>query len=83
MPLTPPHTGLILMLLQNPQDETMMPPPISALTIPYASAPLVYLLRCFQFLSFCSALKICLRYHPQPPLHLILSPLLTILTLRY
>ncbi|MBW0551904.1 hypothetical protein O181_091619 [Austropuccinia psidii MF-1] len=34
----PPHTGLILMLLQPPQDETTMPPPISALTTPYASA---------------------------------------------
>ncbi|MBW0510856.1 hypothetical protein O181_050571 [Austropuccinia psidii MF-1] len=38
----PPHTGPILMLLQPPQDETMMPPPISALTTPYASAPLPY-----------------------------------------
>ncbi|MBW0516669.1 hypothetical protein O181_056384 [Austropuccinia psidii MF-1] len=35
----PPHTGLILMLLQPPQDETTMLPPISALTTPYASAP--------------------------------------------
>ncbi|MBW0546142.1 hypothetical protein O181_085857 [Austropuccinia psidii MF-1] len=42
--LNPPHTGLILTLLKPPQDETMMPPPISALTTPYASAPLPFLL---------------------------------------
>ncbi|MBW0514571.1 hypothetical protein O181_054286 [Austropuccinia psidii MF-1] len=71
------------MLLQLPQDETMMPPPISALTTPYASAPLPYLLRHLPSLCSCGTLKICLQRHPQPPLCLILSPLLTILTLRY
>ncbi|MBW0487251.1 hypothetical protein O181_026966 [Austropuccinia psidii MF-1] len=33
---------MILMLLQLPQDETMMPSPISALTTPYASTPPPY-----------------------------------------
>ncbi|MBW0531865.1 hypothetical protein O181_071580 [Austropuccinia psidii MF-1] len=31
---------MILTLLPGPQAETMMPPPISALTTPYASTPL-------------------------------------------
>ncbi|MBW0493514.1 hypothetical protein O181_033229 [Austropuccinia psidii MF-1] len=34
----------ILMLLKHSQYETTMPPPISALTTPYASAPLPHLL---------------------------------------
>ncbi|MBW0556891.1 hypothetical protein O181_096606 [Austropuccinia psidii MF-1] len=51
---------MIFTLLQPPQDETMMLPPISALTTPYTSAPPPYLL--------CRALKICLQHHPQPPL---------------
>ncbi|MBW0535604.1 hypothetical protein O181_075319 [Austropuccinia psidii MF-1] len=66
-----------------PQEETRMLGPISALTTPYASAPLPYLLRCFPFLCSRGALKICLRCHPQPPLCLILYLQLTILTLRY
>ncbi|MBW0539377.1 hypothetical protein O181_079092 [Austropuccinia psidii MF-1] len=33
---------MILTLLQPPQDDTMMPPPISALTTPYASTPSPY-----------------------------------------
>ncbi|MBW0525428.1 hypothetical protein O181_065143 [Austropuccinia psidii MF-1] len=32
----PPHTGLIFTLLQRPQYETKMPPPISDLTTPSA-----------------------------------------------
>ncbi|MBW0545125.1 hypothetical protein O181_084840 [Austropuccinia psidii MF-1] len=55
-----PHTGLILMLLQPPQDETTMLPPISALTTPYASAPPPFLLCHLQFLRSGSTLKICL-----------------------
>ncbi|MBW0464894.1 hypothetical protein O181_004609 [Austropuccinia psidii MF-1] len=56
----PPHTGWILMLLQPPQDETMMPHPISALTTPYASAPVPFLLCHLKFLRSCGPLKICL-----------------------
>ncbi|MBW0471002.1 hypothetical protein O181_010717 [Austropuccinia psidii MF-1] len=74
---------MILMLLQRPQDGTMMPPPISTLTTPYASAPPPYLLCRLPSSRSHGALKICPRHHPQPPLCLILSPLLTILTLRY
>ncbi|MBW0593170.1 hypothetical protein O181_132885 [Austropuccinia psidii MF-1] len=45
MPPTPPHTGLILKLLQPPQDETKMPPPISTLTTPtFSSLPLTILM---------------------------------------
>ncbi|MBW0580958.1 hypothetical protein O181_120673 [Austropuccinia psidii MF-1] len=66
-----------------PQDETITPPPISALTTPYASTPPPYLLRHFPSLCSRGALKICLRCQPQPPLPLIFSPLLTILMLRY
>ncbi|MBW0478718.1 hypothetical protein O181_018433 [Austropuccinia psidii MF-1] len=36
---TAPTPLTILMLLQCPQDNTKIPPPISALTTPYASAP--------------------------------------------
>ncbi|MBW0548956.1 hypothetical protein O181_088671 [Austropuccinia psidii MF-1] len=32
---------MILTLLPGPQDETTMPPPISALTTPYTSAPML------------------------------------------
>ncbi|MBW0510573.1 hypothetical protein O181_050288 [Austropuccinia psidii MF-1] len=60
MPPTPPHTGLILTLLKPPQDETTMPPPISALTPPYASVPPPFLLCRLQFLRSCGALEICL-----------------------
>ncbi|MBW0489852.1 hypothetical protein O181_029567 [Austropuccinia psidii MF-1] len=64
MPLMVPSSSLmILMLLQRPQDETMMLPPISTLTTPYASAP-----RFLQSLRSHGALKICLRHHPQPSL---------------
>ncbi|MBW0527784.1 hypothetical protein O181_067499 [Austropuccinia psidii MF-1] len=79
----PPHTGLILTLLKPPQDATTMPPPISSLTTPYASAPPPFLLCRLQFLGSCGALKICLWGHPKPPLCLFLSEPLTIVTLRY
>ncbi|MBW0487168.1 hypothetical protein O181_026883 [Austropuccinia psidii MF-1] len=55
----PPHTGLILMLLQPLQDETTMLPPICALTTPYASASPPFLLFCLQLLRSRGALKIC------------------------
>ncbi|MBW0517290.1 hypothetical protein O181_057005 [Austropuccinia psidii MF-1] len=54
-----------------PQDETTTPP----LTLPHPHL--------FPFLCSRGALKICLRHNPQPPLCLILSLPLTILTLRY
>ncbi|MBW0555500.1 hypothetical protein O181_095215 [Austropuccinia psidii MF-1] len=58
-------------------------PAISALTTPYTSAPLRHLLCHLKSLRSHGALKICLQRLPQPPLHLILSPPLTILMLRY
>ncbi|MBW0483244.1 hypothetical protein O181_022959 [Austropuccinia psidii MF-1] len=66
VPSQHPHTGLILMLLQRPQDETTILPPISVLTTPYASAPPPYLLHCLQLLCSHSTLKICLQACTQP-----------------
>ncbi|MBW0588694.1 hypothetical protein O181_128409 [Austropuccinia psidii MF-1] len=63
MPLTPPHTGLLLKAAYD------------------SYAPAAPHLHPHHPLHSHGALKICLRCHPQPPLHLILSPLLTILTL--
>ncbi|MBW0572373.1 hypothetical protein O181_112088, partial [Austropuccinia psidii MF-1] len=60
---------MILTLLPGPQDETTMPPPISALTASYTSAP-----RHLQSLCSCSALN--------PP-YASAPPPLTILTLLY
>ncbi|MBW0490895.1 hypothetical protein O181_030610 [Austropuccinia psidii MF-1] len=45
----PPHTGLILTLLQPPQNETTMLPPISALTTPYASAPRLFFYAAYNY----------------------------------
>ncbi|MBW0587532.1 hypothetical protein O181_127247, partial [Austropuccinia psidii MF-1] len=76
MPQTPPSHWPVLTLLQPAQDETTMPPPSPP-------SPPPFLLCRFQFLHSRGTLKICLRRHPQPLLHLILSLLLTILMLRY
>ncbi|MBW0585485.1 hypothetical protein O181_125200 [Austropuccinia psidii MF-1] len=60
---------MILTLLPGPQDETMMPPPISTLKTPYASTP--------------SCLKsLCSRGALNPP-YASTPPPLTILTLLY
>ncbi|MBW0586063.1 hypothetical protein O181_125778 [Austropuccinia psidii MF-1] len=58
-------------------------PTISALTTPYTSTPLHHFLCCLKYLRSHGTVKICLQHLPQPPLGLILSPPLTILTLRY
>ncbi|MBW0500232.1 hypothetical protein O181_039947 [Austropuccinia psidii MF-1] len=53
---------MILTLLAGPQDETTMPPPISALTTPYTSAPLPLATLTLPQ----RPQEICLRHHPQP-----------------
>ncbi|MBW0488294.1 hypothetical protein O181_028009 [Austropuccinia psidii MF-1] len=73
LPSLPPP---ILMLLGALKDETTMPPPISSLTTPYASAPLP-----LTILTLLWRPKDMPPMPPSIPLHLILSPLLTILTL--
>ncbi|MBW0592497.1 hypothetical protein O181_132212, partial [Austropuccinia psidii MF-1] len=79
MPLTPPSHW------PNPQGCLGSLCSCSPLKIRLQHLPpsLPYFLCHFPSLHSRGAIKICLRCHSQPPLRLILSPPLTILTLRY